>query len=310
MTAACEPAFAQQDQAVGPAVTGVPPAENPVRDQALRDAIPLTPGMIRDLARRYQDNQAAQEEGLAQLAAPANRPAINVSFAPGIETALIQTAKGYPTAVSFFDNTGAPWPINWDTNSNAANPSGEKNCNSTSNGGGSPSVEAVGFYVCVPLKGSNTIEITPMSLRPRGGLLVNLQGAPKPLSFMLIPGQGSYDDNLSVRVADRGPNAKLSIDTRPGAPMTGEPYMNAMLSGVAPAAAIPLTVEGVSPDEVRAWKMGNETYIRTRYPLMSPAWDGTESGEGGMTIYALPNTPIVLLSVADRTVSASLKEAE
>ena len=43
---------------------------------------------------------------------------------------------------------------------------------------------------------------------------------------------------------------------------------------------------------------------------MSPAWDGSESGEGGMTIYALPNTPVVLLSVADRTVSATLREPE
>lgn len=302
--------MAAQDDPLPAAMDSNPPQQNVARDKALQDAIPLTPDMIRALGKRYQEDSQAQEEVTSPAAIPTSRPAINVSFAPGQQTNLIQTAKGYPTAISFFDNTGAPWPINWDTNSNSANPGGEKNCNSSSSGGGSPSVEAVGFYVCVPVKGSNTIEVTPMSSIPRGGLLVNLQGAPKPLSFMLLPGHGNYDDNLSVRVADRGPNAKLNIDTRPGAPMTGEPYMNAMLSGVAPAAAVPLTVEGVSPDEVRAWRLGKETYIRTRYPLMSPAWDGTESGEGGMTIYALPSTPVVLLSVNDRTVSASLREAE
>lgn len=286
------------------------PPVNPTKDQVLQNAIPLTPKDIQELGRRYQDVQSAQEEAGSLMAVPSNRPAIAVSYAPGQQSNIIQTAKGYPTAISFFDNTGAPWPIGWNTNSNAANPGGGKNCNSDGDKGGSPSVQAVGFFVCVPAPGSNTIEVTPMSISPRGGLLVSLQNAPKPLSFILLPGRGVYDDNLSVRVSDRGPNARLQIDTRPGAPVTGEPFMDAMLSGVPPSAAHPLTVEGVSPDEVRAWRMGNETFIRTRYTLMSPAWDGSESGEGGMTIYALPNTPVVLLSVADRTVSASLKETE
>ncbi|RYF09890.1 MAG: type IV secretion protein DotH, partial [Deltaproteobacteria bacterium] len=44
------------------------------------------------------------------------------------------------------------------------------------------------------------------------------------------------------------------------------------------------------------------------YTLMSPPWDGSQSGEGGTTIYALPITPVVLLSVNNRTVSAELKE--
>lgn len=285
-------------------------ATNPAKDQALQNAIPLTPRDILELGERYRDVQSAQESAATVTAVPSNRPAVAVSYAPGQQSNIIQTARGYPTAISFFDNTGAPWPIGWNTNSNAANPGGAKNCNADGNKGGSPSAQAVGFFVCVPVQGSNTIEITPMSISPRGGLLVSLENAPKPLSFILLPGRGVYDDNLSVRVADRGPNAKLEVDTRPGAPVTGEPFMNAMLSGVPPSAAHPLMVEGVSPDEVRAWRMGNETFIRTRYTLMSPAWDGSESGEGGMTIYALPNTPVVLLSVADRTVSASLKETE
>lgn len=295
---------AGQDQQAPPS----PAAAEQAKKQALSDAIPLTPGEIRDLARRYRDAQQAEEEGGAQQAFPLTRPAISVSFAPGQQTNLIETARGYPTAMSFFDITGAPWPIDWNTNSNSANPGGGTNCNSTSERGGSPSVETVGFFVCVPVNGSNTLEITPMSLTPRGGLLVSLKGAPKPISFMLVPGQGHYDTNVSIRVADRGPNARIDVDTRPGAPPVGEPYMNAMLSGIAPSQAVPLSVEGVSPDEVRAWRMGTETYIRTRYTLMSPSWDGSESGEDGITVYALPNTPVVLLSVADRTVSASLKE--
>ncbi|MGI4802660.1 MAG: DotH/IcmK family type IV secretion protein, partial [Janthinobacterium lividum] len=148
------PAGAQDPSAgVQSSTAGV--QQNPARDRELRDAIPLTPDMIRELGRRYQENQGAREDVATPFSAPASRPAINVSFAPGQQTSLIETAKGYPTAISFFDNTGAPWPIGWDTNSNAANPGGGTNCSSSSSIGGSPSVQAVGFYVCVPVKGSN-----------------------------------------------------------------------------------------------------------------------------------------------------------
>ena len=286
------------------------PAADAAAQRAVRNAIPLTPEMIQQLQQRYGEVQRAQEQGMQQIAAPVNR-GVTTSFAPGQVTNIIQTVRGYPTAISFFDATGQPWPVGWNTNSNAANLNGGSNCNSPpqqGGGDGSPSVNAVGFYVCVPVKGSNTIEITPMSLVPRGGLVVNLQNAPKPLSFLLIAGQSRYDADMSVHVADRGPNAKVLVDTRPGAPVTGAPYLNSMLEGIAPADAVPLSVEGVSPDEVRAWRLGGETYIRTRYTLMSPAWDASENGEGGVTIYAIPSTPVVLLSADQRTVSALLKE--
>jgi intracellular multiplication protein IcmK len=283
---------------------------DPAGQRAVRNAIPLTPEMIQELQQRYGMVQKTIEESQQIVAAPVSRM-VNAAFAPGQATDIVQTVRGYPTAISFFDATGQPWPIGWNTNSNAANVNGGTNCNSSqasNDGDGSPAVNAVGFYVCVPVKGSNTIEITPMSLVPRGGLVVNLQGAPKPLSFLLIAGRDRYDADMSVHIADRGPNARVMVDTRPGAPVTGAPYLNAMLAGIAPADAVPLSVAGVSPDEVRAWRLGGETYIRTRYTLMSPAWDASESGEGGTTIYAIPSTPVVLLSADSRTVSAELKE--
>lgn len=301
-------------QDAGSPETGTPPAPADPSDvaaqKAIKNAIPLTPDMIQELEHRYGDAQRAQEQGVQQFASPVSRM-VATSFSPGQATAIVQTVRGYPTAISFFDATGQPWPIGWNTNSNAANVSGGTNCNSSQGGaGGGPAVDAVGFYVCVPVKGSNTIEITPMSLVPRGGLVVNLQDAPKPLSFLLIAGRDRYDADMSVHVSDRGPNAKVQLDTRPGAPVTGAPYLNSMLEGVAPSEAVPLSVASVSPDEVRAWKLGSETYIRTRYTLMSPAWDASEAGEGGVTIYAIPNTPVVLLSANERTVSAELKEGQ
>ena len=109
-----------------------------------------------------------------------------------------------------------------------------------------------------------------------------------------------------MHVADRGPKAKVSIITRPDTPETGAPYLTAMLDGVPPSDAVPLTVSGVSPDEVRAWRMGGRVYLRTRYTVLSPEWTASENGAGGVTVYALPSTPVVLLSQDGRSVTARL----
>jgi intracellular multiplication protein IcmK len=291
-------------QTAGQSTPGMAPPDTPAA-RATRDAIPLTAEMIEELSRRFRTQQQAIEQGTTELAAPINRQ-VNVSFAPGAATSIINTVKGYPTAVSFFDGTGQPWPIQWDTNSNPAAIAGGSNCNAQTNTGG-PSVAAIGFYVCTPSKGSNVLEITPVSVSPRGGLVVSLEGSPKPITFLLLSGGGRFDSSLSIHVAGRGPHAKVEIMTRSDAPDTGAPFLTAMLEGVPPADAAPLSVEGVSPDGLRAWRLGGKVYLRTRYTLLSPEWTASEA-EAGTTVYAIPNTPVVLLSVDGRTVSAALKD--
>ena len=242
------PAFAQQS----PPQPGNAPAPSAKAD--VESAIPLTPGMIRDLGRRVGDNRRAEEEVNTEIASPISRR-VNVSFAPGQSTPIVRIVKGYPTALSFFDRTGQPWPIEWDTNSNPAGQANNGNCNQGPAGGGGPAVASAGFYVCTPTAGSNVLQVAAASLQPRGGLLVTLKGAPKPISFMLVAGGGTYDADLTVQVAERGPNAKGPA-TGPVAPDTASPFLTAMLDGAPPAEAEPLAVSGVSPDDLRAWKVG------------------------------------------------------
>lgn len=304
LLATAPPCVAQQSASLPGTADGSGVQASGSADRAA-NIIPLTPGMIRDLGKRFGDNKRAQEQATTEFAAPASRR-VNVSFTPGQAVNIIQTVKGYPTAISFFDRTGEPWPIQWDTNSNPAAVTDGGNCNTGQNASG-PAVAATGFYVCTPAKGSNVLEITPMSLQPRGGLVVTLQGAPKPISFLLIGGGGRYDADISIQVAERGPNAKPGT-VRANAPDTAAPFLTAMLDGVPPAEATPLSVRGVSPDELRAWRLGDRVYLRTRLTLISPEWTASEAAEGGLTVYQLPATPVVLLSHQGRTVSASLTE--
>jgi len=256
---------------------------------ARRRNLPLNSAMIDDLARAYGEVRETEERAMqGSIALPATR-SVNISLGPGGATPILEAVRGYPTAIAFLDSTGQPWPIIWDTNSN-------------------PNVDNSGFDVSVPEKGSNVMQIIPRSPAPRGGLLVYLKGAPVPLTFMVIAGRERYDARVDARVADRGPNAKVQIITRPNTPETGAAYLTAMLDGTPPAEAVPLRVSGVSPDEVRAWRMGGRIYLRTRYTVISPEWVASEAGPSGVSIYALPATPVVLLSANGRSVSARLTE--
>ncbi len=292
-------ARAQQDNGAAPPP---PPRPGGLDDPAFRAAmqgeIPLTREMILELGRRFRENQDAREQVVApRIATPATR-SVNMSIAPGSSVPIIEVQQGYPTALAFVDSTGQPWPIAWDTNSNP------------SDGGTAQAavVQAIGSEVRVPIKGGNVLTIAPTSSAPRGGLLVTLQGASAPLSFIIASPGNRFDARVDVRVADRGPNAKVQIITRPNTPETGAAYLTAMLDGAPPAQAVPLTISGVSPDDVRAWRLGERVYLRTQYTLLSPEWTASESGQGGMTIYALPSTPVVLLSTRGRSVAARLSE--
>ena len=285
---------------------GLNPTPSSGRDPAFQAAaggeggIPLTPGMITELEHRYDESQraAARIDDPSAFVAPVSR-SVNVTLGPGGVTNIVQTVQGFPAAITFVDATGEPWPIAWDLNSSPSGKSGGSN--------GTPAVRAVGLDISVPVKGSNVLQITPMAQYSRGGILVTLQGAPKPIAFMIISGHGRYDADLTVRISNRGPQAKEQILTRQDTPETGSPYLMAMLDGAPPAEAVPLQVSGVSPDEVRAWRLGDHVYLRTRYTVISPEWTSSASEEG-TSIYALPNTPIVLLSADDHTVSAHLSE--
>jgi intracellular multiplication protein IcmK len=274
---------------------------------ARNNAIPLTPEMIQDLKRRYDAVQRARtgDDGTSFTAMPMTR-SVNASLGPGGITTIVETVPGYPTALTFLDSTGQPWPIAWDTNGLPVGSSGAPTGGSGPTGQGGPAIDAMGLNVSVPFKGSNVLQLQPNSPYLRGGVLVTLSGAPKPLSFMIVSGKGQYDADMTVQVSGRGPGARQDIITRPDTPETGAPYLTAMLDGVPPASAVPLSVEGVSADAVRAWSMGGKVYIRTNYTLLSPEWVASEDGSDGTTVYAVPETPVVLLSANGQTVAAHL----
>ncbi|WP_259650136.1 DotH/IcmK family type IV secretion protein [Gluconacetobacter diazotrophicus] len=256
--------------------------------------------------KRYDNGQRALDgaDDPHGLAVPVSR-SITIPLTPGAQTNIIRIAKGFPASITFVDDTGQPYPIAWDIMTNKAggcDPSGQQ-------GGGpnGPSVRAVGISACVPEAGSNVLQLTPVSRYPTGGVLVSLKGAPKPISFLIVAGTGSYDADLTARVLWKGPNAKDAPNPEADMPATGDKVLSDIVDGSPPADAVPLAVSGVSPDRLRAWRYANAIYLRTNYQQVSPAPMASET-EYGTHVYRIPPTSRILVEDQDRMIPVKLAE--
>ncbi|MBS0987795.1 type IV secretion protein DotH [Acetobacter okinawensis] len=285
-------ALAQQDQ------------ENP-RNQVdpLYTSLPAPPGAMNSLYDRFDAGQKALDgaDDPHRLVSPVSR-SVTISFSSGAQVNIVRIAQDYPASISFVDSTGQPWPIAWDITT-------KKNGGCDGKGEGhNASVRAVGISACVPEAGSNVLQLTPISRYAHGGILVSLKDAPKPVSFLIVAGTGSYDADMTVRINKRGPNAKDIVSTDPEAPSTGSSLMGNILDGTPPAEAVPMLVSGVSPDDLRAWKIANKIYLRTTYQLASPAFSDHQSLYE-TTAYEIPLTSRLLVSSPSRQgIPVSLKE--
>ena len=250
------------------------------------------------------------------MAEPANRT-VSIAFTPGFVAPILQTVRGYPTSIAFFDSTGQPWPLHWEMSGNP-NQSGSTDCGTSASGASAASAQAsaipglivpTGFNVCIPIKGGNVAVITTVSNNPRGGLTVMLEGANMPIQLMLMGGASRFDSNVVANVQKRGPRAKTDLFTRSGAqPVTGAPHLTSMLNGVGPVDARPLGVLGVPADQARAWALGDRYYLLIEGDVVSPQPDAWAHSANGLGIYAIPPTPIVLTSIQGRTVAVQLQE--
>lgn len=235
-----------------------------------------------------------------RLAVPASR-SVSVSFSPGQTTNIIRIAQDYPASVTFLDETGQPWPIRWNVETNKGG-----SCDAQGSGNNT-SIRAVGINACVPESGSNVIQITPISRYARGGMLVSLEKSPKPIAFMIVAGTGSYDADLTVRVLSRGPNAKNDTAISRVSMATNDSELQNLLDGIPPESAVPLMVEGASPDHVRAWHYKNYLYLRTEYTPILPGPVAQQS-EYEVTAYKLPESSRVILSDKNQIFPISLRE--
>ena len=268
-----------------------------------RAALPFTPEQIEILGRILRETQEATARGGGDP--PAGRvrrvrldggaiygTSVSGTSGSGTSVPAIAVRRGYVTAISFTDSTGAPWPIeealvdrrflppDWQSGATAEE-----------------------------LESSHLLYLAPQGAYLRGNAVVKLRGLAEPVVAHLHGTGADADFRVEIRVGVPGPNSDPGALAQPAAFHAGDPVLLGLLGGAAPPDAEWLAVEGGEAGD-RAWRRGGEVLLLTRAHLLSPGPFAAERGPGGRWAYRLARTPLVLVSDGGREKRLSLSDTE
>ena len=263
-----------------------------------RAALPFTPEQIEMLGRILRETQEATARGAGDP--PAGRVrrirlddgAISGTSVSGTSVPAIAVRRGYVTAVSFTDSTGAPWPIEEALVDRRFLPPDSQ--------GGAAEEES---------RSSHLLYLAPQAAYLRGNAVVKLRGLAEPVVAHLRGTGADADFRVEIRLGVPGPNADPGALAQPAAFHAGDPVLLGLLGGEVPPDAGRLAVEGGASGD-RAWRRGGEVLLLTRAHLLSPGPLAAERGPGGRWAYRLARTPLVLVSDGGREKRLSLSDTD
>ena len=259
------------------------PMQMDAYQQALRQAFPMSPEMIA----YYRELTRVQQEAMLQK--PEIKPIVDsgyVSLEPGETPPDLLLASGIATVVSFYDQTGAAWPITQYVHGNAND-----------------------FQVIQLGKDANSLTVTPLSEHGFSNLIIMLKDEPKPVVMSLRVSRETANYRKDIQVMKPGPNAVISPDiiANPSVPIgreAGSRVLMAALNGAdMPGEAQPASVSGVN---AQAWVLGDDLYVRSRALLSVPMPLEMMSGPDGVRVYRVGKSPVLTFVQDGRTVMANI----
>ncbi len=246
--------------------------------EVIRGAMPLTPEQIVTLRRLYNESQQAAVTSPATPPKPVATTQ-EIDLAPGATPPVVRLAEGFVTSVVFIDSTGQPWPVvAYDL--------------------GNPGVFNIQWD-----KKSNILLIQARSLFTYGNLAVLLKGLNTPVMITLVPGQKVVEYRADLRIPTPGPQALIGEPARQ-LPTGSNPVLMDVLSGIKPEGSQILEVTGC---ECQAWQFNNTIFLRTRLPVLAPAWMSYMQSPDGTKAYQLQKTSRVLASHNGKVVTLAIK---
>ena len=245
-------------------------------EQALESAFPMTPEMLRSYLLAFEENARA----MRSLPEPdAITDEVRIDLEPGSPPPAISLAPGIATLIQFTDSTGAPLPVRRYVLGDGNN-----------------------FEIAHLGPNSHAITVSPLVRAGWSNLVIALGGMPNPVVMRLRIDPGRAHFRRSVQIAASGGH-DLSSPVR-DAVAAGEDLLFATLSGSGlPSHARQVPVAGANVD---AWQVGDELFLRSRHPLLSPGWRAAMSGPSGFHAYRLPVSATLLLSVDEEIALAHL----
>lgn len=231
-----------------------------------------------DPARIREINRDLFERGRVINESPVTAPrvvndVVVAHLSPGSTAPVIRLARNRSTAILITDSSGQPWPIiNYD---------------------GLSEEDFIVKRLDNPAPDGYVLSITPRGTFVSGNLVVVLKGLPTPLNIEFVSAQKIVDGTTQIRVQAMGPNSNF---TSIGLPASIDSELLNILQGVAPQGAKELKV---SSGAVQAWlARDGSMYVRTRYRVMSPAFEQVTSSPDGTFAYKMIPVESVLFKAA------------
>ncbi len=249
-------------------------------DSAAESAFPMSPEMVRRYREIYEENERAMTD------TPEPEAIIDmelVSLEPGGEVPVLNVAPGIATVVAFHDATGQPWPVRQHVIG-----SGED------------------YHVIQLGENSNSLAISSLVRVGWTNLVVALAEEPTAVVLRVNVDRKRTHFRSSILVMKPGPLSNPdSVRVGADLPKPGDAELLSVLTGAGPTAnAERVSVEGI---QASAWIVANDLYVRTKLSLLSPRWEASLSGPGGIRAYKLPASPVLLFSRNGKIVRAELE---
>lgn len=193
---------------------------------------------------------------------------LTASLSPGATPPVIRLSKNRSSSIIITDMNGQPWPIiNYD---------------------GLSDEDFTVKRLDNPAPDGYVLSVTPKGTVVSGNLILILKGLPSPVSIDFVSAQKEVDTKTEIRLQAKGPNTQYSSISLPDGIDTS---LLSLLQGVAPQGAKELKV---SSNAVQAWVKDSKMYVRTRYKIMSPAFENVTSSPDGTYAYKMVAVPVVL----------------
>jgi len=255
-------------------------------DAAVESLLPLKPNEIRELLEQFDRTQESVELPVY----PSPKPEVTVQTVPldpGTKPAVIKVAYGHVSTLNILDLTGSPWPIediSWAGNFEITNSGASE--------------------------GTHIVRISPQSEFAYGNMSIKLLTLKTPVILTMETSRDLVHYRFDAVIPDNGPLAETPL-IQSGITLAagGNPDMSSVLQGVGPAGSERLDVSGVD-SRTSAYRVGNETYVRTPLTLLSPSWSSSVASADGMRVYTVRNAPVLLLSDNGKMVRAHLSTRE
>lgn len=193
----------------------------------------------------------------------------------------VYVSKGYISSVQFYDETGAPWPLEGEI-------IGNENAYKKHKLGDRNNVAA--FEIVKDFVESNA--------------LVSLQGLDPTIVIKLIGSDEQFDSRLSVRIPKLGPHAEI-LTQPPVAYHELDQQLTNVLNGDIPKNSKVYDLVGV---DGKAYLKDNYLYVRSPHKLIIPPPINATKTSTGMTAYKIDPSEDFLFTVNGEMKEATIEE--